>query len=221
MSNGTGREYPLSDEALFEAFCRFLGADGLRGQNLRGRSHGAVPEHPPPEIAFLSRLRSGAAALGDEDLELARFHWVAEYVAGVKGMEHLSTGNFALAVAYFEWAIERSADDDRAWFGLGLARFRTGDYRGAEAAFTRCVDAPAAGRGISSAYARRYMARINLGDRAGAWSDYQLAVRDPGVKEYFRYRHRQGSGQALILMAAYPRRAREIVAALRRSDAAA
>jgi Flp pilus assembly protein TadD len=131
------------------------------------------------------------------------------------GMASLSSGNFAAAAIHFECAIARQPTDDRAWFGLGMARFRLGDYKGAESAFTQCIEVPTPRTGVCSAYALRFMARINLGDRAAALDDFQKAVKDPAVCAYFQFQHRKGAGQAFLLMTAYPLRSREILQRLR------
>jgi len=138
-----------------------------------------------------------------------------------KGFDLLDREDLAAAVDHFEAALQRGRSDDRAWFGLGVAKYQLGRNVEAAEAFSWCIAIGNAGRGIAAAFALRGMARIRLGEREAGMADIQNAIaRDPMMGDYFRYELRTGATIPLVLMAAHHERATLIFEPLERRIAA-
>jgi tetratricopeptide (TPR) repeat protein len=129
-----------------------------------------------------------------------------------RGFDKLDCEDLAAAISHFEAALHRDRAEDRAWFGLGLAKYQVGKNVEAADAFSWCIAIGKAGRGMAAAFAMRGMTRLRLGDCEGGMADIQNAVaRDPMIGDYFRYELRTGSTIPLVLLAAHNERATLIV----------
>ncbi len=101
---------------------------------------------------------------------------------------------FTEAIPVLKQAVEKDHSLRVAWFNLGVAYFKTGDFTGSVAAFDEAVEL---GLKTSTVYAHRCAARLASGDQAGAEEDVRRAearmtdVEQPIVKPLLgEYRRR-------------------------------
>jgi hypothetical protein len=72
----------LTDEALFDAFCRFIGSEWCATSAFETSSENRVPQAFLGEVAFQSRFRADRGVPEPADLDVRQFHRAAEYVRG-------------------------------------------------------------------------------------------------------------------------------------------
>lgn len=130
----------------------------------------------------LTQLSRSEGAIEALDRQLAALgpdtsaQTVARTLYAIAGLE-IYAGREEAGLTRLARATELAPTMAEAWLKLGNGRARRGDFAGAEAAFTRAIEAEPDGEGLLA----RATVKLNRGDGDGALADLQaLAARRPG-----------------------------------------